>query len=77
MFTRAGFSRRYHVRWWSKVSMIGSHGWVGGFLVHWPAAGEFAWGSSTRIVWPHQVRIGSLIRHDWGSGTYPSSKLPQ
>lgn len=74
MFTRAGFSRRCHARIWARVSMIGGRGLVWGFLVHWPAVGEFAWGSSTRIVWPHRVRLHSEIYVD-GARDLPASRL--
>lgn len=77
MFTRAGFSCRCSARLWAKVAMTGSYVWVWGFLVHWPAAGDYAWGSSTRIVWPHQVRIYNVFKVDWLPGSFPSSRLPQ
>ncbi|MBK5230229.1 MAG: hypothetical protein JJE27_03550 [Thermoleophilia bacterium] len=73
MFTRAGFSRKCRFVCAARVAMLGGRGSVWAHLFVWPASGEFAWASRTRIVWPHLVVIYNRFYPT--IGRFPTSTL--
>ncbi len=73
MFTRAGLSRKCRFVCAARVAMLGGRGSVWGHLFFWPASGEFAWVSRTRIVWPHLVVLRN--RFYLPIGRFPASQL--
>lgn len=76
MFTKADFSRSYRILCKARVyTGAGRGGIVTGHLLRWPASGEMAWASHTRIVWPEHVHVYPFIHAP--RGVFLSEEIPR